>query len=321
MKNDWAKKYFSKGWKKLSKFFQGLEKMAVKFPMIGKNRRKVSKGWKIGLFILPMVGNALCAQALEARSRDPYYSAVVLEAGSGRVLWEDHASAEAYPASMVKMMNAFVVLDDVTAEKLSLDQPVVIDRETEQIGGRQVWLREGEVFPLEELIYATLIHSANDAATALALQASGSKTAHAERMNAKARELGLSSTFFHNVHGLPPGPGQLPDISSALDIARLADTLLKAHPDVLKYTSVYLRDFRPGNPVKMESSNKLLKTVEGCDGLKTGYFRDGGFSITATAERGGVRIIAVVMGCANATTRNLWAERLLERGFVLANTP
>ncbi len=280
-----------------------------------------SKDWKIGLFILPMVGNALCAQALEIRSSDPYYSAVVMEAGSGRVLWEDHASAEAYPASMVKMMNAFVVLDDVAEGKLSLDQPVVIDRATEQIGGRQVWLREGEVFPLEELIYATLIHSANDAATALAVQASGSKAAHAERMNAKAKEIGLTSTYFHNVHGLPPGPGQLPDISSALDMARLADALIQQHPEVLNYTSVYLRDFRPGNPVKMESSNKLLKTVEGCDGLKTGYFRAGGFSITATAERNGVRIIAVVMGCSNATTRNQWAERLLERGFVLANTP
>lgn len=268
-----------------------------------------------------MIGNALCAQGIEARSRDPYYSAVVMEAGSGRVLWEDHAGAEAYPASMVKMMNAFVVLDDVAAEKLSLDQPVVIDRETEQIGGRQVWLREGEVFPLEELIYATLIHSANDAATALALASSGSKSAHAERMNAKARELGLTSTFFHNVHGLPPGPGQLPDISSALDMARLADALIQQHPEVLNYTSVSFRDFREGTPVKLTSSNKLLQSVEGCDGLKTGYFYAGGFSITATAERGGVRIIAVVMGCANAATRNLWAERLLERGFVLVNTP
>jgi D-alanyl-D-alanine carboxypeptidase (penicillin-binding protein 5/6) len=175
------------------------------------------------------------------------------------------------------------------------------------------------VFPLEELLYATLVHSANDAATALALEASGSKEAHAERMTAKARQIGLTSTFFHNVHGLPPGPGQLPDVSSALDMARLADALLKAHPEILKYTSVYMRDFRPGNPVKMQSSNKLLRSVEECDGLKTGYFRAGGFSITATAERNDVRIIAVVMGCKSSSVRNQWAGRLLERGFVLAN--
>jgi len=266
-----------------------------------------------------MFGSALCAQAIEARSSDPYYSAVVIEAGSGRVLWEDHAGAEAYPASMVKLMSLFVVLDDVMNGKLFLDQPVTINRETEQIGGRQVWLREGEVFPLEELIYATMIHSANDAATALAFIASGGKSAHADRMTEKARVLGLSSTLFHNVHGLPPGPGQLPDISSALDMARLADALLTAHPDTLKYTALSTRDFRPGNPVVLTSSNKLLGKVAGCDGLKTGYFRAGGFSITATAERNGTRIIAVVMGSKDKNVRLQWAERLLERGFVLAN--
>lgn len=283
---------------------------------------RFSNGWKktaIAVLIFPMVGTSFCAQAIDSRSRDPYYSAVVMEAGSGRVLWEDHAGAEAYPASMTKMMNVFVVLDDVAAGKLRLDQPVRIDRATEQIGGRQVWLREGEVFPLRELLYATLIHSANDAATAIAICASGSKAAHAARMNAKAKALGLRSTVFHNVHGLPPGPGQLPDVSSALDMARLADALLKAHPEVLTYTSVASRDFREGTPVKLTSSNKLLGHVAGCDGLKTGYFRAGGFSITATAERDGVRIIAVVMGCKSSNVRNMWAERLLERGFVLAN--
>ena len=268
-----------------------------------------------------MIGSVLSAQALDLRSADPYYSAVVMEAGSGRILWEDHAGAEAYPASMIKLMNAFVVLNDIAAGKIRLDEPVQIDRATEQIGGRQVWLREGEVFPLEELLYATLVHSGNDAATALAVCVSGSKAAHAERMNAKAREIGMTSTYFHNVHGLPPGPGQLPDVSSALDMAKLADALLKDHPEVLKYTSVYMRNFRPDNPVTLTSSNKLLRNVEGCDGLKTGYFRAGGFSITATAERNGIRIFAVVMGCKSSTVRNQWAERLLERGFVLANAP
>lgn len=268
-----------------------------------------------------MVGNIFYAHAIEARSADPYYSAVVMEAGSGRILWEDHASAEAYPASMAKLMNLFVVLDNVVAGKLSLEQPVEINREIEQIGGRQVWLREGEVFPLEELICATMIHSANDAATALAFAASGGKVAHAERMTDKAQALGLRSTYFHNVHGLPPGPGQLPDVSSALDMARLADALLKTHPEVLDYTSISMRNFREGTPVVLESSNKLLKTVDGCDGLKTGYFRAGGFSTTVTAKRNGTRVIAVVMGAKSSKTRDQWAGRLLERGFVLANTP
>ncbi|MDH3346151.1 MAG: D-alanyl-D-alanine carboxypeptidase [Kiritimatiellaceae bacterium] len=276
------------------------------------------KPWKLWLLIFLIIGRGFWAQAIDIRSSDPYYSAVVIDAKSERILWEDHASAEAYPASMIKLMNVFVVLDDLSCGKLRLDQPVQIDRETEQIGGRQVWLKVGEVFPLEELIYATMVHSANDAATAIAIHASGSKQAHAQRMNAKAKEIGLRSTRFHNVHGLPPSPGQHADVSCALDMARLGVALIKEHPEVLTYSSTYMRDFRPGNPVKLTSSNKLLRNVEGCDGLKTGYFYAGGFSVTATAERNGTRIIAVVMGCKKAATRNQWAERLLERGFALA---
>jgi D-alanyl-D-alanine carboxypeptidase (penicillin-binding protein 5/6) len=292
-------------------------------------RKSVSVIWmsrKINLRVFFLVFLMCCGAAWnlfagDVRSMDPYYSAVVIEAGSGRILWEDHASAEAYPASMIKMMNAFIVLDDLSSGRLSLDTPVKITREIAQIGGRQVWLKEGEVFPVEELLYAMMVHSANDAATALAFASSGSKEAHTERMNRKAREIGLRSTVFHNVHGLPPSSGQGRDISCALDMARLGDVLLKHHPEILKYTSLSSRNFRPDNPVRLTSSNKLLGRVAGCDGLKTGYFRAGGFSITATAKRGDTRVIAVVMGCKRKEIRNEWAERLLERGFELAGLP
>lgn len=317
MKINLFKSSFSNGWKVWMKIFPMFEKNKRHFNAFGVIN---SKGWKILFLMFPMVGSALCAQAIDVRSRDPYYSAVVLNADTGAILWEDHASAEAYPASMIKMMNLFVVLDELAEGKLTLDQPVRVTREIALVGGRQVWLKEGEVFPLEELIYATAIHSANDAATALAIVSSGTREAHAEKMNAKAQALGLSNTVFHNVHGLPPGPGQLPDVSTALDMARLAHALMAAHPGVHKYSSVYMRDFRPGDHrVTLTSSNKLLRNVEGCDGMKTGYFSAGGFSITATAKRGDQRILAVVMGCKSKNVRNQWAERLLERGFVLAN--
>lgn len=270
---------------------------------------------KTGLWMTGLALCAICTQALESRARDPYYSAVVIDAGSGDILWEDHAAAEAYPASMIKLMNLFVILDDVQAGRLRLDETVTVTREAARIGARQVWLAEGEVFALEELIYAMMVHSANDAATALALYTSGSKAAHARRMNDKARALGLHNTRFVNVHGLPPDDGGPPDVSSALDTARLGRALLKAHPGVLRYTSVPSRTFREENPVRLTSPNKLLGSVTGCDGLKTGYFRAAGFSIAATAERNGQRVIAVVMGCKNKNTRNLWAERLIEEGF------
>lgn len=280
--------------------------------------RKTSRLWKVLLIIFPMSGTVFCAHALDVRSRDPYYGAVVIDAATGQILKEDHASAVSYPASMVKLANLFVVLDDVKAGKLKLDEPVTVSREVAQVGGRQVWLKEGEIFPLEELIYATLIHSANDAATALAIRASGSREAHAVRMTAKAREIGLRNTVFHNVHGLPPGKGQEPDITSALDMALLAKALLEQHPEILQYTSISLRPFREEGKdglVQLDSSNNLLGKVPGCDGLKTGYFYAGGFSITATAQRDGRRVIAVILGSKNYKVRDAKAAEWLETGF------
>jgi len=276
---------------------------------------RIMKILKTCLFLFLIMGTVFRAEAIDIRSRDPYYGAVVIDAESGAILWEDHAAAEAYPASMIKLMNLFVVLDDIKAEKLRLDEPVEITREAEKIGSRQVWLRVGEIFPLEELIYAMMVHSANDAAAAVAIHVSGSKTDHAARMTAKARKLGLQHTVFHNVHGLPPGRGQEADVTSALDMALLARALLKEHPETLKYSSISSRNFREGQPVRLTSSNRLLGRVEGCDGLKTGFFYAGGFSITATAERAGRRVIAVLIGCKSSKTRDQWAEKLLERGF------
>ena len=292
-----------------------------------------SKPWKFFLMILPMLGSFLCAQAAPAKtpakkpaaapvaskaantlSRDPYYSAVVMDAATGQILQEEHASAAAYPASMIKLMNLFLILDDVKAGKLRLDEPVTVTREVSQIGGRQVWLKEGEVFPLEELIYAMMIHSANDAAAALAIRASGSTEAHAARMTAKARELGLHAVF-RSVHGLPPGKGQDVDTASALDMALLAKALLEKHPETLKYTSIFTRPFREGNPMQLASSNKLLVKMPGCDGLKTGYFYEAGFSITATVQRDGRRVIAVIMGSKDKNVRDTKAAEWIEKGF------
>jgi len=300
----------------------------------------IFKSWKLPFAVFAILGNIFCAQAVTPSkastakkpasapaaaesakktvnviSRDPYYGAVVIDASTGAILQEDHASAVAYPASMVKLMNLFLILDDVKAGKLRLDEPVTVTREVSKIGGRQVWLKEGEVFPLEELIYAMMIHSANDAAAALAIRASGSCDAHAARMSAKARELGLRNTVFHSVHGLPPGPGQAVDASSSLDMAMLAKVLLEVHPETLKYTSISTRPFREGNPVQLTSSNHLLGKVPGCDGLKTGYFYAGGFSITATAQREGRRVIAVVLGSKDKNVRDAKAAELIEKGF------
>lgn len=267
------------------------------------------------LFVL-LLGSAVSVQALDVRSRDPYYGAVAIDAATGNILMEDHASAQAYPASMVKLVNLFVVFDDLKAGKLKLDEPVTVTAEVSQIGGRQVWLKEGEVFSLEELIYAMMVHSANDAAAALAIRASGSREMHAARMTAKAQELGLRNTVFNSVHGLPPSTGQQPDVTSALDMARLAKALLEQYPETLKYTSISSRDFRAEPKMTLASSNTLLGKVAGCDGLKTGYFFSGGFSITATVSRNDRRVIVVVIGCKDKAVRDRTATEWIEQAFI-----
>jgi len=255
------------------------------------------------------------AQALQIKSRDPYAGAIAIDYQSGEVLFEERADYVAYPASMIKLMNLYVLMDHLELGLIHLDDQVTISREVALIGGRQVWLAEGETFSVEDLIYAMMIHSANDAATALAIHCAGSKDAFVELMNAKAEAIGLQNTEFHNVHGLPPSRGQEPDSSTARDFALLARSILKAHPSILKFTSTKTRMFRESKPVQLTSTNALVGDVEGCDGLKTGFFSAGGFSVVASAQRDSGRIIAVVIGARQKSVRNCEAERLLEMGF------
>ena len=152
---------------------------------------------------------------------------------------------------------------------------------------------------------------------ALALHVGGTKDGFIEKMNRKAQELGMKSSHFHSVHGLPPGKGQEHDMTSARDLSLLCRELLK-HSDTLRYTSVRERPFRPdvkGHTVNMLTHNHLLGHVQGCDGLKTGYIAASGFSIAVTAARNGQRLIVVVLDSINLKTRDAKAAALVEKGF------
>jgi D-alanyl-D-alanine carboxypeptidase (penicillin-binding protein 5/6) len=260
--------------------------------------------------------SSLSASALEVVARNPYAGAVVIDAATGKVLFQDGADVRAYPASITKLMTLLVILDAIDAHCLRLDEPVTVTPKASRIGGSQVYLKDNEVFPVEELLYALMIESANDAAVALAIHYAGTKEAFVELMNRRAMEIGMRNTVFHSVHGLPPGRGQLPDVSTPRDIAKLCRELLKKR-DVLKYTSTRRRAFRAdaAEPFIMVNHNRLLCTAEGCDGLKTGYFRAAGFSIAATSTRGGKRVIAVVLGAREAKTRDREAKKILAEGL------
>ena len=247
-------------------------------------------------------------------SKSPYVGAIVVDAASGKVLFEDKADAKAYPASVLKLMDILIILGKTDQGVLKLEDPVTVTAESSKMGGSQVYLKEKEVFSVDELLYALMIQSANDAATALAIHVAGTKDAFVDLMNQEAKKLGMNNTVFQSVHGLPPGAGQMPDETTARDLALLACELAK-HPAIFKYTSVRQRGFR-NDTFGMQTHNHLLGDFEGCDGFKTGYFRAAGYSMVATALRNNRRVIAVVLGSPTRDERDAKVRELLTKGFM-----
>ena len=252
--------------------------------------------------------------SLPVRSADPYLGAIVVDAATGQVLFQNNADAPGFPASVIKLMDMMVIMDRIASGQASLSNVVSVTAEASRVGGSQVYLAEKEAFSLEDLMYALMVQSANDSAMAMAIHVGGSAQGFVEMMNRKAAELGMTNTAFHSVHGLPPASGQNGDTSTARDLSVLARALIAQHPDILKYTSTQVRPFRDGKFV-MRSHNHLLTAVPGCDGMKTGYITAGGFSIVATAQRGGRRVIAVVLGSRDRKVRDAAAAELVSKGF------
>lgn len=267
----------------------------------------------IVIFIVP------CAWGARAKiqdvSRDPYASALVVEADTGKVLFDENGRRSVYPASVLKIMVLLVILEKIEQGTMRLDEMVQVTKEAAQMGGSQVYLDPKEQFSVEDLLYALMVQSANDAAVALATHVAGSKAEFVALMNKRAKELGMNDTSFHSVHGLPPSAGQKVDKTTAYDLSILARQLSK-NPETFKYTGTRERDFRDGKFI-MRTHNHLLTKVGGCDGFKTGFFNAAGFSIVATAKREGVRIIAIVMGSKDRKVRDAKTAELLAKGFAL----
>lgn len=252
---------------------------------------------------------------LNVLSKDPYVSALVLDADTGETLFEEHGGTVIYPASVLKLMGLLIILERIEQGTLRLDEMVQVTKEAAQMGGSQVFLDPKEQFSVEDLLYALIVQSANDAAVALATHVAGSKGGFIALMNKRAEELGMKDSRFYSVHGLPPSEGQKPDVTTARDLAILARELAQK-PEVFEYTSTRERGFREDMFI-MRTHNHLLASVDGCDGFKTGYFKAAGFSIVATAKRGGVRIIAIVTGSKDRKLRDAKAAELLAKGFAL----
>lgn len=247
-----------------------------------------------------------------AQGMAPAY--LVMDADSGAVLAEKEAHKRWPPASMTKMMTVLLAMERVRSGAARLDEPVHVSPWASRIGGSQVYLAAGETFSLGEMLKAVMIASANDAAVAVAEHLAGSQGAFVDLMNARAKELGLADTTYQTPHGLPPATGQQADLSSAYDLAILARELMK-HPEVMEWAKTPFAGFR-SDTLQMSNTNHLVRGMyPGATGLKTGFYQEAGFEVTATATRNNLNLIAVVLGVPTKRASFTEAARLLNEGF------
>jgi D-alanyl-D-alanine carboxypeptidase (penicillin-binding protein 5/6) len=264
---------------------------------------------------------AVSASVASARTAGSYKGAIATDALSGAVLFEDNADAVSPPASMTKLMTFAVLSDELKRGTIALDTQVTVTPEDARVAmlrkSTEVWLKQGEVFSVEDLIYAMMVQSANDAAYTLAHRAGGTVDEFVAKMNAKARELGMTHSTFRSPHGYPPPSRRIADgdLTTPRDYSVLCRYLL-LHTDVLKYSSVKTRTFGWGSRmVVMTNHNHLLGRIAGVDGLKTGFTDGAGFCLSATAERAGRRIIVVMMDSPDSRTRDLNVQQLISEAF------
>lgn len=238
-------------------------------------------------------------------------SAILMEATTGTVLYSQNADEALPPASVTKVMTLLLVMEAIDAGTVRLDDTISISANAASMGGSQVFLKEGEEMSVEDLLKSVVIASANDAAVALAEHISGSVETFVAKMNAKAAELGMTSTKFENVTGLDDTAEH--HLTSARDIALMSRALV-AHPLVLQYSSIWMDTIRDG-AFGLTNTNRLVRFYKGCTGLKTGSTSKAGFCISATAERDGLSLVCVIMGAESRDIRNAAATALLDWGF------
>ncbi len=244
---------------------------------------------------------------------------IAVDLSSRSILWSKRPLDMQPIASMTKMMTAYLAIQDLKAspDKLSLATVVPVTRTAAAIGGRQVWLDPRETFTIDELLKCMLIRSANDCAFLLGeFLGQGSETAFVTRMNEQAAKLGCRRMLFHNTHGLPSAQGEC--MGAPQELAYLAGLLMDI-PEVTKWSSVTREYIRENTDKKffLDTTNTLLKTCPGVNGMKTGMTNKAGFCITATCERAGRRIVIVLTGCPDRASRDNFGQALIEWAYAI----
>lgn len=258
-------------------------------------------------FIIPSFAEEYPQMQVEVNAK----AAVLMEAETGKVLMAKNADEKLYPASVTKIMSLLLISEAIDCGKISLTDVVTASAEACEKGGSQIWLKEGEQMTVDDLLKATAIASANDACTALGEFLAGDNTSFVKMMNDRAKQLGMKNTNFENCTGLDDTAEN--HLTTAYDVALMSRELIK-HERVLNYTTTWMDSLRAGK-TELVNTNKLIKTYKGITGLKTGTTSKAGCCVSATAERNGLKLIAVVMGSDNSKERFASAKAMLDWGF------
>ena len=241
-------------------------------------------------------------------------SALLMDIATGTILYEQDAHARLAPASVPKVMTRRLIMEAIDAGKIRWEDMVTASEAAAAKGGSQVYLKVGESMRVEDMVKSIAVSSANDCACAMAEHIAGSESAFVERMNARAKELGMMDTHFVNCTGLDQGENAGEHLTSAYDIALMSRELLKNHPDITKYTTIWMDTIREG-AFGLSNTNKLIRFYAGATGLKTGFTSKAGYCLSASAQREGLGLIAVVMGNETSQERFAACKSLLDYGF------
>ena len=237
-------------------------------------------------------------------------SAILIEQESGQILYEHNIHEKLRPASVTKVMSILLIMEAIDSGKISLDDSVPCSEKARSMGGSQIWLNETETLTVNEMLKAICVVSANDAVVAMSEFIAGSEEAFVEKMNARAKELGMNDTCFKNCHGIDEDE----HVTSSYDIALMSRELLKNHPSITNYTTIWMDTLRDGKS-ELVNTNKLIRNYKGSTGLKTGSTSLALYNLSASATRNSLSLIAVIMKAPSTKIRFSEAQKLLDYGF------
>ena len=270
-------------------------------------------GRKIWIFIaLSLLLGALPAQAVDLDVAGK--SAVLMDVATGQVLYEKNAHEPLPPASVTKVMTMLLIMEAIDTGKIGWNDTVTASETAAAKGGSQIYLKAGETMTVTDMLKSIAVSSANDCACAMAEHLAGSETAFVQQMNSRAKELGMNDTHFVNCTGLDDGEEAKDHRTSAYDIALMSRQLLKYHPDIKKFTTIWMDTVRDG-AFGLSNTNKLIRFYSGATGLKTGFTTGAGYCLSASAQRDGMELVAVVMGCETSAQRFAACKSMLDYGF------